>query len=172
MAFKKKYLFLIDWWLVCNFGLISVIHQHELTIGIHMSPPSGISPPAPTHSHPSRLLQSPHLSSPSHTANAHWLSIYTCECVCSHPALRLSHPLPVLPTLVHKSDLYVCLPLLLHSQYHPSRFRIHVLTYAVFLARPIPAHCSRPNWNITSSEKAPQSLQGDIIPLYPWKLLS
>ena len=28
-----------------------------------MSPPSGISPPAPTHSHPSRLLQSPHLSS-------------------------------------------------------------------------------------------------------------
>ena len=76
------------------------------------------------------------------------------------------------PTLVHKSDLYVCLPLLLYSQYHPSRFRIYVLTYAVFLARPIPVHCSRPNWNITSSEKASQSPQGDIIPLYPWKLLS
>ena len=32
--FKKILLFLTDWWLVYNIGLISVIHQHELTIGI------------------------------------------------------------------------------------------------------------------------------------------
>ena len=35
-----KYLFFIDWWLVYNIGLISVIQHYELTIGVHMSPPS------------------------------------------------------------------------------------------------------------------------------------
>ena len=50
----KNYLFIFNWLMI---GLISVIHQHELTIGVHMSPPSWISLPAPTHSHSSRLLQ-------------------------------------------------------------------------------------------------------------------
>ena len=48
-----QYLFLIfifNWWLVYSIGLISVIQQHELTIGIHMSPPSWISLPPPAHS--------------------------------------------------------------------------------------------------------------------------
>ena len=40
-----------------------------------MSPPSGSSLPPPTPLHHSRLLQSPGLSSVSHTANSHWLSI-------------------------------------------------------------------------------------------------
>ena len=52
-----------------NIGLISVIHQYELATGIHMSPPSWNSLPLPTLSHSSRLLQSPGLSSLSHTAN-------------------------------------------------------------------------------------------------------
>ena len=41
-----KYLFLIDW-LVYNIGLISVMHQRELTIGVHISPSSfvSLSPP-------------------------------------------------------------------------------------------------------------------------------
>ena len=56
-------------------GLISVIYQHELSIGVHMSPPSWTSLPPPTHYHPSRLLQSPSLSSLSHTENFYWLSI-------------------------------------------------------------------------------------------------
>ena len=50
-------------------GLISVIYQHELSIGVHMSPPSWTSVPPPTLSHPSRLFQSPSLSSLSHSAN-------------------------------------------------------------------------------------------------------
>ena len=58
-----------------NIDLISVIHQHELTIGVHMSSASWISPPPPAQPHPSRLLQSPSLSSLSHTANSHWPSI-------------------------------------------------------------------------------------------------
>ena len=41
--------------------MISVIHQHELTIGVHISPPSWISLLPLTHPHPSRLLQSPTL---------------------------------------------------------------------------------------------------------------
>ena len=75
---KIFYLFLIDWWWVYDIGLLSVIHQHELTLGVHLSPPSWISPRPPAHSHPSRLLQSPSLSSLSHIANSHWLSIYVC----------------------------------------------------------------------------------------------
>ena len=76
--FKKKifYLFLIGWWLVYNIDLISVIHQHELTIGVHTSPHSWVSLPPPAHSYPFRLLQSPSFSSRNHTANSHWLSIY------------------------------------------------------------------------------------------------
>ena len=46
--FKKSLFILIDCWLVYNIALISVIHQHELTVGVLMSPPSWISllPPA------------------------------------------------------------------------------------------------------------------------------
>ena len=59
----------------------SVIHQHELTIVVHSSPPSWISlhlSPIPA---PSRLLQSPGLCSLSHTANSRcylftYVSIY------------------------------------------------------------------------------------------------
>ena len=44
-------------------------------MGVHVSPPSLISLSSPSPPHPSRLLQSPGLSSQSHTANSHWLSI-------------------------------------------------------------------------------------------------
>ena len=41
------YLFLTDWWLLYNIGLISAIHQCELTMGVLISPPSWtfLSPP-------------------------------------------------------------------------------------------------------------------------------
>ena len=58
-----------------NIGLISAIHQHELAMGVHVSPPSLICLLSPTLTHPSRLLQSPSLNSLSHIANFHWLSI-------------------------------------------------------------------------------------------------
>ena len=41
----------------------------------HVSPPSWTSLPLSPASHPSSLLQSPNLSSLSHTANSYWLSI-------------------------------------------------------------------------------------------------
>ena len=54
------FIFLIfNWWLVYNIGLISVIHQHELTIGVHMSLPSWIALPPLTHSHPSSYHRAP-----------------------------------------------------------------------------------------------------------------
>ena len=37
-SFFLLYLFLIEWWLLYDIGWISVIHQHELTTGVHMSP--------------------------------------------------------------------------------------------------------------------------------------
>ena len=32
------FMFLIDWWLLYSISLISVIHQHELFIGVYVSP--------------------------------------------------------------------------------------------------------------------------------------
>ena len=62
------------------------MHDHESAIGIHVSPPCLTSLPPPTPFQPSRMLQSPGLSSLSHTANSHWLSIlhmeaYTLSCI-------------------------------------------------------------------------------------------
>ena len=48
-----------------NIMLVSAIHEHESAIALHMSPPTC----------PSKLSQSSSLSSLSHTANSHWLSI-------------------------------------------------------------------------------------------------
>ena len=45
-------------------------------------PPSWISFLPPAHSHNSRLLQRPCLSSLSHRANSHWLFICICLCIC------------------------------------------------------------------------------------------
>ena len=88
------YLFLRDWWLLYNIGLISAICQHELASGVHMSPPSWTSLPPPALSHPSRLLQNPSLSSLSHTANFHWLSIlYMIVYLLTCCSLHSSYPL-------------------------------------------------------------------------------
>ena len=39
-----KIIILIEGELLYDIGLISAIHQHELAIGIHMSPPSHLPP--------------------------------------------------------------------------------------------------------------------------------
>ena len=70
--------------------LVSAIDQHGSVIGIYMSPPSWASLPPPIPSHPSRLSQSPDLSSLSHRANSHWLSIF-------HGALSFVPPSPYWP---------------------------------------------------------------------------
>ena len=55
----QTYSFLIEGKLLHNIVLASTIHQHESVTGIHVSPPSSISLPPPTPSHPSKLLRSP-----------------------------------------------------------------------------------------------------------------
>ena len=59
-----------------------------------MSPSSGASLPPPTLSHPSRLLQSPGLSSLSGTANFHWLSVLqmVVYMLPQHPLLLETFP--------------------------------------------------------------------------------
>ena len=54
--------------------------------------------PPPTFSHPSRLLQSPGLSSLSHTENSHGNLFCVCSCTCFR-APPPSHPPLPLPTL-------------------------------------------------------------------------
>ena len=55
--------------------LFSVKPQHELAIGIPISPCFWNALPSPSLSHPSWLIQSPWLSFLSHTGNSLWLSI-------------------------------------------------------------------------------------------------
>ena len=87
--------------------MISVIHQHEVTVSVHMCCPS-LSLPPPIHSHPPRLLQSPSLSFLSHRANSHQLSIYLCYSICIHSTFFIHLTLSLLtPTLVQKSVLYI-----------------------------------------------------------------
>ena len=63
----------------------------------YRSPPSWISLLPPIISHPSRLLQSPSLSSMSHTANSHWLSIRHMA-VDMFPCYSLHSSYPLLPS--------------------------------------------------------------------------
>ena len=94
-------LFLIEEWLLYNTGLVSAIPR--LAIGTHMSPPSWIFPP-PTLSLPSRLLQSPSLSSLSSTSSFPWLSILQCLFIClAVPGLSCSTQI----SLQHSDPLVV-----------------------------------------------------------------
>ena len=76
-----------------NVVFISVIRQHELTIGVHISPP--FEPP-PTLSHSSRWLQSPSLRSLGHAATFHCLSVLH-SVVLTHPCFSLQSSRPLLP---------------------------------------------------------------------------
>ena len=100
-------LFLIEGKLLHNIVLASAIHQDESAIGMHVSPPSLTSLPPPT----PLGCQSPGLSSLSHTANFHWLSVlhmvvYTLPCY----SLHLSHPLLPPPWPVSISLHLHCCP--------------------------------------------------------------
>ena len=54
-----------------QYCVTSAIHQPESAVGMCMSPTLSNTPPT---SHPSKLLQSPSLSSVNYTVNSHWLS--------------------------------------------------------------------------------------------------
>ena len=120
VLFLFLYLYLIDWWLLYSISVISVIHQHELTIGWPMSPPSWISHLPPAHFHPSGLLQSPSLSSLGHTAISCWLSVHVCYCTCFHAALSFISPLPVILPPCPWSVLYVSIAALWAGSSVPS----------------------------------------------------
>ena len=79
-----------------NTVLVSAIHHHESAIGVHVSSPSGTSLPPPSPSQLSTLLQSPGLSSLSHTANSHWLSNFTLGNVYAGASLVVQRVKPTM----------------------------------------------------------------------------
>ena len=89
--------------------MVSDTHQHESTIGTHMSPSFLISLSPPTPSHSSRLSQSTRFQLPVSYSKLPWLSVlqtvmYMFQCY----SLNLSHPL--LPPLCKQvCDLCLCL---------------------------------------------------------------
>ena len=118
---------------------ISLIHQHESAIGIHILPPSWTSlslPTQPTHLNFHRALG---FSSLHHIANSHWLSILHmyCKIVYMFPYcfLNLSHLL--LPSLCPQVfslclHFHCCLANRFISKYHLSVhgiFRARVLEW-------------------------------------------
>ena len=97
-------LFIVTWRIIIV--LISAIRQHGSVIGIHV--PSSLSL-HPTPSHPSRLSQSPSLSSPTQTANSHWLSVLHMV-VGMFPCCSLLSPHPLRPGLCPgPTSLLLCL---------------------------------------------------------------
>ena len=110
--------------------MVSVDHQHESAVGIPMSPPSWASLPPSSPSHTSRLLQIPGLSSLSHTANSHWLSVfhmvvYKVPC-CSLPVPHCLLP-PHYPVSISLLSVSVSLLLPCKYQYCLSRFSMYAL---------------------------------------------
>ena len=69
--------------------LASTLPQHKSAVDIPMSPLFRTFPPPPTPSHPCRLLQSPSLSSLSHTANfdRHYFHTVASMSPCYSPHL-------------------------------------------------------------------------------------
>ena len=95
-------------------------------------------PPTSTPSHSSRLSQSPRLSSLSHTANSHGLSIlHMVACIFQYYFLHSFHPL--LPSSVSTSLFSMSeSPLLPCKQvhWHLSRFHIYALIYVICFSLP------------------------------------
>ena len=103
---KNSYIF--NWKVIALQYYVGFCHIIAWTS--HRFPSSWTSVWPPTPSHSSRLLQSPSLSSLSHTGNSHWLSVlHIAVCIFPCYSLHLSHLLlpPPLPH-VHKSVLYTC----------------------------------------------------------------
>ena len=86
--------FLIEKIIALQDFLVFCKHQQESVIGTLMFPPSQNSLPCPSPSHLSRLSQSPCLSSLSHTANSHWLSLLH---MVMYVSILLSPYIPLLP---------------------------------------------------------------------------
>ena len=94
--------------LIHNIVLVSVTHQHQSAIDIHVSSPFWTALPSPNLYHPSRLSETTGLSSLFHTANSHFLSILTYGNVYVSMLLFQFVPLSF-PHCVHKSVIYVCI---------------------------------------------------------------
>ena len=77
---------------------MSALHQHQSATGIHTSLSSWTSLLPPTQSHPSRLSQNTGLSSLSHRANSHCVSVLPEWCLM-FPCYSLNSSHPLLPLL-------------------------------------------------------------------------
>ena len=111
-----------------NIVLVSAIHQHGSAMDLHMFPPSWAFLPPPIPSQPSRLSLSPGLTSLSHTANSHWLSIlhmivYMCPWYCLHS----SHPLLPIPLPPHA--VYFCKWSVFGTQPHAFTCALSVIAF-------------------------------------------
>ena len=90
-------------------------------------------PPISLPTLPFSLSQRPCLSSLSHTANSHWLSVILyCKFLCYS-----LHTSPLLPPLLPPSVLYVCFSiaaLKINSSVHLFRVHIYVSVYDIYIS--------------------------------------
>ena len=90
--------------------MVSAIHQHELTIGIHMSPPSWTSLLLPSPFHPSRLSKNTSFGFPESYSKFPLAIYFTNDKV--YVSMLFSQTLfsstLSFPHYVQKSVLYVC----------------------------------------------------------------
>ena len=96
-----------------NIALVSAIYQHESTIGICMSPPSGTSLPPLAPFHPSRLSQRTGFEFPAASRKFPLATCFTYGNVCA--SMLLSHfvppsPSPSVPTSLFSKSVSPLLP--------------------------------------------------------------
>ena len=115
--------------------LVSATHQNESATGIHVSPPSWTSLPAPTPSHPSRLSQTldwaPWVTQqiPTGCPSCLWYCMFPCY--SPHSSHALLPPLRPHACSLSASPLLPCRWV---HRYHLSRFHTHALIYNICLS--------------------------------------
>ena len=112
-----------------NNVLVSARHQHESVVGMHMSPPSCNSLPAPT---PTGCHRAPDLSSLHRTAHFHWLSNFAYGNVYVSTLPSQFIPPSLSPTVFKMSVSFAVLQVDL--QYYLSIFHLYVLIHHICLS--------------------------------------
>ena len=97
------------------------IHQHELVIGLHMSPPFCTPTSLPSYFHPLGCHRALASGSPHRAENSHWLSIlhmvicmFQCYFKPPHPVLHLLCPKVCFLSFPHcvqnTASVFLCCP--------------------------------------------------------------
>ena len=123
--------------LASDIVMVPAIHQHEMAIVIHMSPPSWISLLSPSLSYPSRLSQSTGFRCPASYIELALVIYFTYG--NAYISVLFSQIIPPFHSLTESKSLFFTpvsplLPCIWDCWYHFSKFHKYVLIYGICLS--------------------------------------